>query len=81
MATEARLAELTLNKLRVWNPAFAAADLDRPLAALSVDSLDRLEVVHLLERECQTMADLDVIMEYETFRDYINYFLDPTAVA
>jgi len=64
-----------VDKLRVWNPDFSLEDLDRPLADLDVDSLDRLEVVHLLEKERGVTVDLTDTMKFKTFREHINYFL------
>jgi acyl carrier protein len=74
-----RLADLVVAKVRVWNKSFTADDLDRSLFELNLDSLDTLEVVHLLERQCQVTSDAAEVAELETLRQYIDYFLATAA--
>jgi acyl carrier protein len=71
---ETQLDELVLAKLRRWNPGLTSSDLDRSLFELNLDSLNTLEVVHLLERNCLVTADLDDIEEMDSFREIIDHF-------
>ena len=72
--TERRMADLILGKLRVWDPLLCYDDLDRPIIEIELDSLDALELTHLLEREFKVKADLETTSSSAFLRDYITYF-------
>lgn len=71
---ERRMADLILGKLRVWDPTLGYEDLDRPITEVELDSLDALEITHLLEREFKVKADLEITSGSVILRDYIRYF-------
>jgi acyl carrier protein len=72
--TERRMADLILSKLRVWDPSLDEDVLDRPNTEIDLDSLDALEITHLLEREFKVKADLETTSGFVYLRDYIRYF-------
>lgn len=73
-ATERRIADLILAQLRVRDPSLSDDDLPRPLGELDLDSLDNLELVHLLERELRVKADLEQTSAFALLHDFIPYF-------
>lgn len=71
---ERQMADLILAKLRVWNPSIDEKVLDRPNTEIDLDSLDALEITHLLEREFKVQADPETTASFVYLRDYITYF-------
>ncbi len=71
---ERRIADLILDQLRTWDPTLEDPDLDRPVTELDLDSLDRLEVTHRLERELQVKADIKRVAALPCLREYVSYF-------
>jgi acyl carrier protein len=72
--TERRMTDLILAKLRVWDPSLDEDVLDRPNTEIDLDSLDALEITHLLEREFKVKADQETTSGFVYLRDYIHYF-------
>lgn len=72
--TERRMTDLILAKLRVWDPSLDEGVLDRPNTEIDLDSLDALEITHLLEREFKVKADRETTSGFVYLRDYIRYF-------
>ncbi|MDR0990918.1 MAG: acyl carrier protein, partial [Propionibacteriaceae bacterium] len=64
-----------IGELQEWSPDLTEAQLDQPFFELELDSLDRLDIIHLLERESQVDAQAEDIEHLTTFRQYIRHFL------
>ena len=71
---ERTIADLMLAQLRVRDPLLGDDDLTRPIADLDLDSLDNLELVHLLERELRVRADLEQVAGFGQLYDFLPYF-------
>jgi acyl carrier protein len=64
---------LILSFLRRRVPDTDAADLDRPIYDLDVDSLDVVDLTHELESEFSVKADLDRVSDCGTWTQYRAY--------
>lgn len=73
-AIETRIAGLILTKLRLRIPDLSHDDFTRPIGELDLDSLDNLELVHLLERELRVKADLEETAAFAQLHDFVPYF-------
>ena len=62
-----------LSFLRRRVPDTDAADLDRPIYDLDVDSLDVVDLTHELESEFSVKADLDRVSDCGTWTQYRAY--------
>jgi acyl carrier protein len=71
--TAERIDSLILSFLRRRLPDTDAADLDRPIYDLDVDSLDVVDLTHELETEFAVKADLDRVSDCGTWRQYRAY--------
>lgn len=71
---EDRITGLMLGQLRQRDPSLSAQDFERPIVELDLDSLDRLEMMHLLERELQVKADLASTAAFGRLDDFVPYF-------
>ncbi|WP_394275174.1 phosphopantetheine-binding protein [Luteococcus sp.] len=72
MTEQAR--NLILEHCRENDLPMTEVDLDRPLVDLDLDSLDRLEIIQMLEREFQVKADKQEVMALETLNGFVSYF-------
>lgn len=73
-STKSRMADLILAKLRVWDPSLGDDVLDRPNTEIDLDSLDVLEITHLMEREFKIKVDQETTSGLVCLRDYVDYF-------
>jgi acyl carrier protein len=71
--TAERIDSLILSFLRRRIPDTDAADLDRPIYDLDVDSLDVVDLTHELEAEFAVKADLDCVSDCGTWTQYRAY--------
>lgn len=71
-----QLESAVLDQLRIQNPDITQEDLERPIDDFDLDSLDKLEVVHRLERESRVKSDKKQVLSVETLREFIDYFVE-----
>ena len=71
--TDEELESRILSFLRRRLPDLEAADLERPIYDLDVDSLDVVDLTQTLEEELAVQADLDRVTGCHTFVEYRTY--------
>jgi acyl carrier protein len=79
-SADEQIDSLILSFLRRRLPDTDAADLDRPIYVLDVDSLDVVDLTHELEAAFSVKADLDRVSDLETwtqYRAYVRELLGP----
>ena len=72
-STADQIDSLILSFLRRRLPDIEAADLEKGIYDLDVDSLDVVDLTHELEEQFAVKADMDVISDCGTWSSYRSY--------
>jgi acyl carrier protein len=75
-STAEQIDDVILSLLRRRLPELEAADLEKGIYDIDVDSLDVVDLTHELETQFKVKADLDVISDLGNWPGFRSYIAD-----